>query len=58
MPKFRITEIKPAVLHWEFVVEAESEEEALRMVKDEEVDPIEHDWEETFDPSEYEVEEA
>ena len=58
MPKFNITETKPAILYWEFEVEAETQEEALRMVMDGEVDAIEHDWEETFDPSEYEVEEA
>ena len=58
MPIYNITEIKPATQRWEFVVEAENEEEALRMVMDGEVDPIEHDWEETLDPSEYEVEDA
>ena len=58
MPKFNITETKPAILYWEFEVEAETQEEALRMVMDGEVDAIEHDWRETFELSEYEVEEA
>lgn len=58
MPVYNITERKPAVLYWEFEVYAENKEEALRMVMDGEVDPINHDQEETLDLSEYDIEEA
>ena len=59
MPVYNITETKPAILRWEFTVMAENEEEALRMVKDGEVDPDEFlTDEEPFESSDYHVEEA
>lgn len=59
MPKFKITETKPAILRWEFTVEAENEEEALRMVMDGEVDVAEFVTdEEPFESSHYNVEDA
>lgn len=59
MPKYNITETKPAILRWEFTVEAENEEEALRMVMDGEVDADEFlTDEEPFESSNYNVEEA
>ena len=58
MPVYYITETKPATMRWSFTVHAENKKEALRMVQDGEVDPMdcvteEHEWKD----SEYEVEE-
>lgn len=59
MPTYSIRETKPAILRWEFTVYAENEEEALRMVKDGEVDPEDYSTDEDpFESSEYEIEEA
>lgn len=59
MPIYNITETKPALQRWEFTVMAENEEEALRMVKDGEVDPEDYFVdEEPFESSDYYVEEA
>lgn len=59
MPVYNITETKPALQRWEFTVEAENEEEALRMVKDGEVDPEDYIVDdEPFESSEYDVWEA
>lgn len=58
MPIYSITETKPALQRWEFTVMAENEEEALRMVKDGEVDPEDYFVdEEPFESSDYHVEE-
>lgn len=58
MPVYYITETKPAILRWEFVVTAETEEEALHKVMDGQVDPTEHFTDEDpFESSEYSVEE-
>jgi hypothetical protein len=38
MPIYNITETKSAIQKWSFVVEAENQDEALRMVQDGEVD--------------------
>ena len=40
MTKYYITETRPATMRWMFEVVAESEEEALRMVVDGEVDSV------------------
>lgn len=59
MPVYNITETKPAILRWEFTVQAENEEEALRMVKDGEVDPEDfYTDDDPFESSDYSVEEA
>lgn len=39
MPKFKITESAPAAYYWYYEVEADTQEEAERMVQDGKVDP-------------------
>ena len=45
MPKFKITTSAPAAQYWYFEVEAETQEEAERMVMDGEVDPYDSESE-------------
>lgn len=42
MPKFRVTETRPATMVWEYIVEAETSEEAISIVEDGGVEPIDH----------------
>jgi hypothetical protein len=42
MPKFRVTETRPATMVWEYIVEAETQEEAITIVEDGGVEPIDH----------------
>jgi hypothetical protein len=56
MPIYYITETKPAILKWEFRVEANSQDEALQKVMDGEVEAENVDTEEDpFEGSEYSV---
>jgi len=56
MPIYHITETKPAILRWFFEVEAENQEEALRMVQDGEIEHTGHDVDEDpFEGSMYSV---
>lgn len=60
MPKFRVTETRPATMVWEFIVEADTKEEAISLVEDGGVEPISHtsDYIADFDVnSQYEAEE-
>lgn len=58
MPIYNITETKPATMYWEFTVIAESEEEALRMVQDGEVESDNYyTQEDAIGDSEYTIEE-
>ena len=59
MPHYRVTETKTGIMRWEFIVEAENEEEALELVQSGTVDPIEFNTDEDpFESSSYEVEAA
>ena len=42
MPIYNITETKSAIQKWSFAVYAENQDEALRMVQDGEVDPVDY----------------
>lgn len=42
MPKFRVTETRPATMVWEFVVEADTKEEAISLVEEGGVEPVSH----------------
>jgi hypothetical protein len=44
MPKFKITESAPAAYYWYYEVEAETQEEAERMVMDGEVDAYDTEY--------------
>jgi hypothetical protein len=56
MKEFRIIESRPATYYWEFIVEAENENEALEKVFNDEVEPSESWCEESDgDESEFEV---
>ena len=56
MKKFIITETRPATYTWMYEVEAESEEQALEMVMDGQVDPFNTDVEAAdYEDSEYEI---
>jgi len=56
MPKFEITETRPAVMTWVFEVEADDEEQALQMVMDGDVSPEDFTTEEEEGTcSEYEI---
>jgi hypothetical protein len=56
MPIYNITETKSAIQKWSFAVLAETEEEALRMVQDGEVEPVDYIVDEDpFEGSEYSV---
>jgi len=57
MKKFSILESRPSTQFWRYEVEAESEEQALEMVREGLVDPEDYFVEDDpFEPSEYEVE--
>jgi hypothetical protein len=58
MKKYTIIETRPALCTWTFEVEAETEEEALRMVEDGEVDPDDYDVDNTFYDSQFIVEDV
>ena len=45
MPKFKITTSSPAAYYWYFEVEADSQEEAERMVLDGEVESYDSEFE-------------
>lgn len=45
MKTFKITETRPATAIWEYYIEAETEEEALSKVKNEEIDLLEVEFE-------------
>ena len=57
MKKFKIIETKPAVEFWSYVVEAESQEQAIEMIREGLVDHEDY-WisEDPFERFEYEVE--
>lgn len=40
MKKFKITEYKPIMAYWYYEVEAENEEQAIRMIQDGEIECI------------------
>ena len=52
MPKFKITESAPASFYWYYEVEAETQEEAERMVEDGEVDHYDTEFEVENDQTE------
>jgi hypothetical protein len=56
MPIYYITETKSALQKWSFEVLAETQEEALRMVQDGEIDPTDYEVDEDpFEGSYYSV---
>jgi len=58
MKKFTITETRPATYTWTYEVEAETKEQAIALIMDGYVDPINSDVEACdYSDSEYEVEE-
>ena len=58
MPIYNITQTKPATLRWEYTVYAATEEEALRMIQDGEVEHEDYCIDEDhFGELDYEVEE-
>jgi hypothetical protein len=42
MPIYNITETKSAIQKWSFAVLAETQDEALRMVQDGEIEPVDY----------------
>jgi hypothetical protein len=50
MPEFRVIESLPATQYWEYIVEAESEEDAIDIITNGEVEPTEA-WTELDDDS-------
>lgn len=49
MPKFKITESAPAAYYWYYEVEADTQEEAERMVHGGEVDPYDAECDVAYD---------
>jgi hypothetical protein len=59
MPKFTITESRPATKYWTYEVEAETEEQAIALIMDRYIDPIYKDTKVADDDmSEFNVEEV
>ena len=59
MKRFIITEARPATYYWTYEVEAEDENEALMMVMNDEVEPMNSDVEIDEDAEgEYDIEDA
>jgi hypothetical protein len=53
---YHITETKPSILVWKYAVVAETQDEALLMVQNGEVEPVNHyDEEDPFEGSMYSV---
>jgi hypothetical protein len=52
MPKFKITESAPAAYYWYYEVEAETQEEAERMVMDGEVEAYDTEFDNVSDQPE------
>lgn len=42
MPRFRVVETRPATMVWEFAVDADTKEEAIKLVEDGGIEPISH----------------